>query len=104
MSDVFLVQFLFLIMAFIFGMLLLESLVFPSKSKQYRQTLADMYVAGKIKQIADKDGINLNAEFLEFAKVTKNKKIDFEALDSTVERELQEKIAEGNKAAIASGK
>lgn len=64
------------------------------KSKLYRQDLANMYIAGKIKKIAKAEDINLIEEFSEFAKITKNKKIDFEALDSTVERELQEKIAE----------
>ena len=66
----------------------------PSRSKVYRQDLSNMYVIGKIKQIAKKEGIDLNVEFAEFAKVTKNKKIDLEALDMTVERELQEKLAD----------
>lgn len=70
----------------------------PSQSKQYRQSLSDMYVAGKIKQIARKEGLDLNEEFLEFAKITKNKRIDMEALDTTVERELQEKMTESSKA------
>ena len=72
----------------------------PSKSKEYRQSLADMYVVGKIKQIAKKDGLDLSAEFLDFSKVMKNKKIDYEALDSTIERELQEKITEDKKKAV----
>lgn len=70
----------------------------PSKSKSYRQDLSNMYVIGKIKQIAKKEGIDLNIEFSEFAKITKNKKIDMEALDMTVERELQEKLTDKDKA------
>lgn len=83
-----------------FIFMLVNSIVGPSKSKAYRQDLSNMYVAGKIRQIAKSDGIDLNEEFLEFARVTKNKKIDMEALDSTIERELQEKIAEDKKAAV----
>ena len=67
--------------------------LFNSKSKAYRQDLSNMYVAGKIRQIAEKDNIDLNQEFLEFARITKNKRVDVEALDNTIERELQEKIA-----------
>ncbi len=80
-----------------FFLLVASTLFGPSRSKTYRQTLADMYIVGKIKQIAKADGLDLNVEFLEFSKVMKNKKVDMEALDKTVERELQEKIAEGKK-------
>ena len=73
-----------------------KAIVEPSRSKTYRQDLSNMYVAGKIKQIAKKEDINLSEEFLEFARITKNKKIDLEALDTTVERELQEKISGTN--------
>lgn len=69
----------------------------PAKSKLYRQDLSNMYVVGKIKQIAKKEGLDLNVEFTEFAKITKNKRIDFEALDVTVERELQEKLTDKDK-------
>lgn len=72
---------------------LVSSMFGPSKTKQYRNDLSNMYVSGKIRQIAEKDGIDLRKEFLDFAKITKNKKIDFDALDNTVERELQEQIA-----------
>ena len=88
-------------LAFFFGLtvciLIIASAFGPSRSKVYRQDLSNMYVAGKIKQIAKKEGLDLNEEFLEFAKVTKNKKIDMQALDVTVERELQEKIADNSK-------
>lgn len=76
----------------------------PSQSKRYRQDLTNMYVAGKIKQLAEKDDIDINAEFLQYAKITKNKKIDFESLDSTIERELQEDITEDNKKSTAKDK
>ncbi len=96
MSEIFLIEFLvimFILVAVLFG---LERIA-PSKSKQYRESLSDMYVAGKIKQIAKKDGLDLNAEFLDFAKVMKDKRINYESLDATVERELQEKLTEDKK-------
>ena len=89
---------LFFWLGLAFCLMLAYAVLGPSRSKLYRQSLADMYVAGKIKQIAKKEGLDLNEEFLEFAKITKNKRIDMEALDTTVERELQEKITESNKA------
>lgn len=82
----------FLFTLFLIGVFI-TNIISPSRTKAYRQDLSNMYVVGKIKQIADKEGINLIEEFAEFAKVTKNKKIDFESIDMTVEREMQEKIA-----------
>jgi hypothetical protein len=64
-----------------------------TRSREYRKLLADIYVAGKIKQIAKKDDIDLLVEFQEFAKFMKVKNIDIDELDVTVEKELQEKIA-----------
>ena len=82
----------------------LRSFFGPSRSRIYRQDLSNMYVAGKIKQIASNEGIDLNAEFSAFAKITKNKKIDYQELDLTVERELQEKIADSKIKAIKEDK
>lgn len=73
--------------------LIVASCLGPSKARSYRKDLSDMYVVGKIKQLADKEGISIQKEFAEFAKVTKNKRIDFESIDLTIEREMQEKIA-----------
>lgn len=100
MSETFMVD-IFCIFFLVFVMIFITERFSTSKSKQYRETMSDMYVVGKIRNIAKGDDINLNTEFSEFAKVTKNKKIDFEALDSTIERELQEKIAESKKEAIS---
>lgn len=74
-------------------LILVVASLFYRKSKEYRKTMADMYVVGKIKQLAEKDGIDLIKELKEFAKAMKYKKIDVEELDKTIERELQEKIA-----------
>ena len=96
MSEIMIVEIMLAVFLLLIGIAVIER-VTPSKSKAYRQDLSNMYVAGKIKKIAEDEGLDLNVEFLEFAKITKNKKIDIEALDLTVERELQEKITEGKK-------
>lgn len=63
------------------------------KSEEYRKLLADMFVVGKIKQLATEEKINLLEELKEFAKIMKANKIRHEDLDNTIERELQEKIS-----------
>lgn len=99
MSELIIFNLITILILFFVGIFLIDRFSI-SKSKFYRQSLADMYVVGKIKQIAKKDGIDLDKEFLAFAKVTKNKKIDFESLDYTIERELQEKLSEDKKKVI----
>ena len=86
---------------FFFGGLALFAMIMHSltsrKSREYRRELADMYVVGKIKKIAKDEDIDLLEELKEFARVTKNKKLDFESIDNTIEREMQEKIANKDK-------
>ena len=81
------------IITVLFIVLILALVCQPRKSKQYRKMLTDMFVVGKIKQLAKEEDIDLLTELKEFAKFMKERKIDEESLDSTIERELQEKIA-----------
>ena len=62
------------------------------RTRKYRKEMVDMYVVGKTKQIAKKEGIDLLQEFKEFTKINKQKNVDHDALDLTIEKELQEKI------------
>ena len=62
------------------------------RTRKYRKEMVDMYVVGKTKQIAKKEGIDLLQEFKEFTKINKQKNINHDALDLTIEKELQEKI------------
>lgn len=64
-----------------------------TKSQKYRKFLADMYVAGKIRQYATKDNLDLATEFESFKNWRKKGRIMYESLDNTVEIELQERIA-----------
>ena len=68
-----------------------------TKSTRYRKLLTDLYVAGKIKQLATKDKIDLAQEMKDFRTTIKKWKMDSQPLDDTIELELQEKVEEGNK-------
>ena len=64
------------------------------KTKEYREDLTNLYVAGKVKQIADKDGVNLDKEVKEFRKFEKLINCKDKDLDSVLEEEMKEKIQE----------
>ena len=65
----------------------------PRKSKVYRKLLTDMFVAGKIKLLAEKESINLADEEKNFNLWSKKKRLEIMDLDRTIEEELKEKIA-----------
>jgi len=67
------------------------------KSTIYRKNLADLYVAAKIRQIADKDNVDLNEENENFKKWSKKQRMSGVELDTSVEMELQEKVTEPKK-------
>ncbi len=80
---------------FIIGMLVIfYRLVVGSKSKQYRSLLSDMYVVGKIKQIATKDKIDLISELKKFGKIIKKSNTNLRTIDEVIEMELKEKISD----------
>ncbi len=64
----------------------------PRKSQSYRKLLTDMYVSGKIKQLAKKEDINLANEEKNFNLWCKKKRLDYLDLDRTIEEEMKEKI------------
>jgi len=66
----------------------------PSRTRRYRQELADLYVAAKIKEIAAKEKLDLAAEFEDFKKWKKNKMMEELSLDRAIEEDLKEKIGE----------
>jgi uncharacterized membrane protein len=69
----------------------------PRKSKSYRRDLTNLYVAGKIKQVADKEGINLTEEFENFKKYCKKKKMEDWSLDYVIEEDLKDQINDKEK-------
>jgi len=80
----------------LFGLLLLIGLfVFlPRRTKDYRKDLTNLYVAGRIRQIAEKDGINLSDEYETYKQFIKKRKMEDWDLDLVIEDELKEKIME----------
>lgn len=81
----------FLGLAFI---LIIAHLLFgPTKSKQYRRELADMYVVGKIKKFAEEEKIDISEELKHFAKSMKVRRINDQYLDNTIEESIKSRIA-----------
>lgn len=86
---------LYLAVAFVYvivGLLILSAFT-PRKTERYRKYLMDLYVSGRIKQLAKKDGVELDKEakdfkyYLKFAEKYKSKD-----LDDRIESELMQKV------------
>ena len=89
-------MFIFLIAMSFLLFIVVASILNTRKSKQYREVLSDMYVASKIKQLAKKDDLDLNAEFESFKKWEKKHRLSDEklSLDNAVEEDLKSQLAE----------
>jgi len=64
-------------------------------TKNYKHDLSNLYVAGKIRQIATKDGIDLGKEYELYKKFIKKQNMQEMNLSETIEDELKERITEG---------
>ena len=72
---------------------LFVSVLGGSKSKCYRKYLCNLYVAGRIRQFAEEDDVDLAKEDIECMKyVSKSYKYRIKDLDGKIEAELMEKI------------
>lgn len=78
-------------------LLFIHSIFSGSKTRQYRRKLADMYVAGKIRQLAEKEGIKIQDELKEFILFTKHEKKFMQDLDEAIETDMKYKIVEDSK-------
>jgi hypothetical protein len=67
------------------------------KSKTYREVLADMYVASRIKQLAEEDKLDLVAEFESFKNWAKKRRLEEMSLDNAVEEDLKERVVDKDK-------
>ncbi len=79
--------------------LALAAILDKSKSYYYRKYLTNMYVAGRIRQMADKDKLDLTKEeeaFLKYDSLSKRRRLY--DLDRMIEEELAERISEDTKA------
>lgn len=73
-----------------------------SKSSQYKHFLTDMWVVGKVKQLAAKDNVDLEAEIKEFVISDKKSKIYQKSIAEVIEQEMKEEIANQKKKIIES--
>lgn len=72
--------------------MIFSSIVRKRRSKQYREFLGDMYVAGKIRKYASADDINLANEASGFKLWSKKKELEWNQFDEVVEGEMKERI------------
>ncbi len=66
----------------------------PSKSKKYREILTDLYVAGKVRQFATEDKVDLDIEKVNFERWSKKQLLNDKGLGRTIEENLKEKVIE----------
>ena len=65
----------------------------PAKSKHYRKYIVNLYVAGRVRQLAKKDNVDLKEEekrFLKYESFGDKKRIN--DLDEQIEAELMKKV------------
>jgi hypothetical protein len=64
------------------------------KSKDYRALISDMFVAGKVRQIATEEKVDLDAEYKRFKKWDKKDYLKGAEIDEAVSINLRDKITE----------
>lgn len=83
---------MYLIPGIIIGVILALCLFSVRSSKHYRKILKDLFVAGRIRQIAADKGINLSEEYESYKAFKKRRNIRNTSLDDSIEEDLQEEI------------
>lgn len=83
---------MYLIPGIFIGLILAVCLFGVRTSKHYRKVLKDLFVSGRIRQIAADKGINLSEEFESYKAFRKRRRITNQSLDDTIEEELQEEL------------
>ena len=73
---------------------LLLAVFIPRRSYTYRKVLADLYIAGRIRQLATEDKIDLTIENELFKKYCKKQRIEEQDLDNTIEEDMQDRITD----------
>jgi hypothetical protein len=63
-----------------------------TRSHKYKERIADMFVVGKLKQMAKKEGIDLENELKIFNTADKRAKLENKSLASTLEYEIKERV------------
>ena len=70
------------------------------KTQNYRKVVADMFVAGTIRKLAEEDKIDLDEEYKKFQKYEKKQRNKEKDLDQAIEANLKDKVTEKTEAEI----
>jgi len=73
--------------------MIFSQVVRPTRSREYRSLMADLFVIGTIKNLAAEDKIDLVQELKDFRKAEKIRKMKYKELDEQIEAELKEKVS-----------
>ena len=84
---------------FLLIFVLINAILSKRKTYKYRKALTDMYVAAKIRKLAQEDNLDLASEYESFKKWEKKRKLENEnyQLDDVVEEELKERVSDSEK-------
>ena len=72
----------------------LYTLFTGTKSSRYKHFMTDMWVVGKVKQLAEKDKVDLEKEIKYFITMDKKNRIYEKSIASVIEQEMKEKISD----------
>ena|SRR6056297_3217073 len=77
---------------FILMSILVVAALISRRTRDYKHSLSDLYVSGRIRQIAGADKVNLNEEYEFFKQWDKKRRMENLTIDSAIEEELKEKL------------
>lgn len=86
-----------IILGFLAGAVIFLPNIKRMKSYFYRKELVNLYIAGKVRQLAGEQKIDLGLEYENLKKWVKKKRMYDMELDETIEEDLQDKITEVEK-------
>ena len=95
-EDIAMISMVVFLVVWISLIALVASALEVRKTKKYRRELGDLYVAAKIRKIADNETIDLDSEKLSFYEWNKKRKLSerIQNYDDVVEEEMKEKVAD----------
>ena len=95
-EDVVMISMVVFLVVWVSLVVLVAAVLEVRKTKKYRRELGDLYVAAKIRKIADNETIDLNKEKLSFLDWDKKRKLSerIQNYDDVVEEEMKEKVAD----------
>ncbi len=82
-----------MLLGIILGALGMWFILVSNKSRHYRRVITDLFVVGRIRQIAEDKDIDLAVELEDYRAFMKKRGISSMSLDATIEEELQHEIA-----------